>query len=48
VTTFLKNEGVNTKGVFSMKDIENISQDLILPSLKLTRSNNFLKEEDSS
>jgi hypothetical protein len=48
VTTFLKNEGANTKGVFSMKDIEMISQDLILPSLKLTRSNNFLKEEDQS
>lgn len=50
VTTFLNNEGGNgnNKGLFSMKVIESMAQDLILPSLKLTRSNNFLKEDDFS
>lgn len=44
ITNFLQAEELKGKGVFSSKDIDNMQNDFVLPSLKVAKANNFVDE----
>ena len=43
MSNFLKRDAVSGKNIVTLQDMEQLNEELILPALKLTKSNNFIK-----
>lgn len=46
VSNFLKQDAAGASSIFTLKDMEQLNEEMMFPALKMTKSNNFLRHRD--